>query len=313
MYMKRILLINRNNIISCMFCISLCFCTSSFALTFKEADFEKLILNHPMMKNYDNKTGYFKNSSYVLHDVNELENEVEALSAKLEVLKNKETEMASHSAAIDEDTEEENFWGNISAESEQIKELEEKIWEKKNLINSGGDTGYDNLFNILSKMSGDVILPLSDESKIVINKLPKYYFPNISDRKRINKLFNINNSESLKEYIKKASAFGLIFSESDKSILYNKEEFDIKKIGIIDLNLVLMLHPKMSLYNFRNSGFNKYELGLTKEEILKKEDLLNNTHHEAIELNNLKRELEELYSQKIAYYDNLNSSGSKKA
>ena len=43
-----------------------------FAVTFEEKDFEKLVLNHPMMKNYDNKTGYFNNSSYSLHDVDKL-------------------------------------------------------------------------------------------------------------------------------------------------------------------------------------------------------------------------------------------------
>ena len=45
-------------------------------MTFEEADFEKLILDQPVMNDYDNQTGHFKNSTYKLYDVEQLKKEL---------------------------------------------------------------------------------------------------------------------------------------------------------------------------------------------------------------------------------------------
>ena len=52
--------------------------------TFGEADLERLIMNHPMMKNYDAKTGHFRNTPHELRDVSDLKAENASISAEIE-------------------------------------------------------------------------------------------------------------------------------------------------------------------------------------------------------------------------------------
>lgn len=276
-----------------------------FAVTFEEKDFEKLVLNHPMMKNYDNKTGYFNNSSYSLHDVDKLKAELKELTLKLNNLKDKNIELASQSADISEEPDEDEFWKNISVDSQEIKIIENKIFEITNLLYSNGKPDYNNLFKITSKMAKEVILPLYNKNKIILNKLPKYYFYSPSNITGLNRLFNLNNDDSLKKYITTASSFASIFPDSDKTILFNKKEVDYSEIANIDLTFAFMLHPKMAFFNFINCGFDKNGLSLLKKEIIHNKESSNISNNDKIK--KLKLELDNLYSKKIYYFNNINN------
>lgn len=278
-----------------------------FSMTFEEADFEKLILDQPVMNDYDNQTGHFKNSTYKLYDVEQLKKELIELDLKLEELKKNETKLASQSVEFDEATEEENFWNTLKADSQQIKDIEDKIIEINSLIYSNGETDYSHLFTIVTKMAKDAILPLYDKKKIVFNKLPKYY-PNTDKTTKLRNKFVFNNQDSLKEYIKIAPSFASIFPDSDKTILFNNYNTKTNEIGTIDLTLVLMLHPNMALFNFMNKGFYNYNYGLSEEEILEKnQSNMNLQKAEPKELKDLKKRLEDLYSQKMSFLNNLDN------
>lgn len=279
----------------------------SFSMTFEEADFENLILNHPMMNNYDDKTGHFKNTSYTLYDIENLKKEVIELGLKLEELKKNEIKLASQSVELYEDTDEENFWNSIKDDSQQIKDLENKIFEINSLIYSNGETDYIHLFNIVTKITKEVILSLYNNKKIVLNKLPKYY-PNSNKTTDLKNLFKFTNLDSLKKYINTASSYAAIFPNSDKTILFNKNDFSSKEIGTIDLTLALMLHPKMALFNFMNKGFYNYDFGLSEEEIFEKnESNINLKREKPKELKKLKDSLDDLYLQKMSFYNNLSN------
>ena len=284
-------------------------CCPGFALSFSEIDFEKLVLQHPTMNSYDSESGYFINSPYEHYDVDKLKKEVEELTSKLEALNKKETKLASQTLETDE-VDEETFWNNVSKDSKQKNELENKIWEKISIINSGGEPGYDGLFTIVSKMTKDVICPLYKSNSLTINKLPKFYFSDDINKQELNKLFNYNDSDSLKEYIKRAETFGSIFPNSDKNILYNKKEVDIENVATIDLSLALMLHPKMALFALNNLGFERYELGLSEKEIEDYNDSLKNSHKRNPELDSYKNELNKLYSKKVELYSHLDNTTS---
>lgn len=190
--------------------------------TFSEVDFERLLMNHPMMKNYDPKTGHFRNTPYALHDVKSLKNENASLKNELKALiKN---EKNNSKAIITEDIkDEEAFWSKVSDFSDKKLKIENKIDVNDELITSKGDPGYVKLFPIVDKMCNDLLIPMYDKNKVVLNKLPRYYIekPNFGDCDF--KLFWFSkNPEALKKYLQFAPVIAMIFSKSDKAILYQK-------------------------------------------------------------------------------------------
>ena len=291
-----------------LFLVFLCvLAASSFAMSFEEVDFERLVLNHPMMKNYDPQTGYFKNTDYVFHDINQLKQEIQDLATQYSVLNRAKTDLASKSVKIDEEADEESFWSNTSNYSEQQKELAAKILEKNYLVTQAGMPDVKHLFNITSQMASDTILPLYNKDKILINKLPDYpsYKPDINNDFTSRKFIVNNNYNFIKEYLEKAKAFYSIFPNTDRTILYNSNNININtdKIGTIDLCNSFLLHPKMAFFDFSNFGFFKYKPSISSEKKEKAIEIIKeNASNPDEEIKKLQKELNDLSNKKYAYY-----------
>ena len=190
--------------------------------TFGEADLERLIMNHPMMKNYDPKTGHFNNTPYELRDVLDLKAENASISAELEVIKQKEIENSLNAISFDSD-DEEALWSDISSLSKRKRDLENKKNKNKDLIESGGDPGYTKLYPIIDNMCNDIFIPLYNKDKVILNKLPRYPSskPDLEGKDMHSFWFN-PNEDMLVSYLKQSSFVGLIFPNVDKTILYQK-------------------------------------------------------------------------------------------
>ena len=218
-----------NKIVKIMLLITLL--TSSLPLlgqTFGEADLERLIMKHPMMKNYDAKTGHFKNTPYELRDVSELKAENASMAAEVESIKAKELNNSLNVISADID-DEEAVWSNISSLSKKKQELENKIFKNKNLIENGGDPGYSKLYPIVDNMCNDIFVQLYDKDRIILNKLPRYPSPQpYLEGKDMHYFWFNPNEEILYSYLQQASFISLIFPSVDKTILFQKSFGDNK-------------------------------------------------------------------------------------
>ncbi len=192
------------------------------AQTFGEVDFERLLMNHPMMRNYDPKTGHFNNTPHELKDVKALKAENASLTAEIEKMTEKKSEKSK--SVLDEDIDdEEGFWNSVSSIDKKQAELKYKLEKNEELIQTNGDPGYGKLFPIIDDMCNDIFIPLYDKDKLVLNKLPRYYTPypefNGND---MHKFWYKKDPRILEAYLENASIMALIFSKSDKAILYQK-------------------------------------------------------------------------------------------
>ena len=292
-------------VFGCLFITS-----SSFALTFEEVDFEKIILNHPMMKNYDKKTGSFLNTDYEFQDVEKLKKEVDELYKKIEKLKKEEKNLSSKSFDVTDEDEEDEFWGELSNNSKIIEDSEKAIEDKTAIIANNGFPSYENLFFIINKIASESIQPLYNKDKIVFNHFPKYYTDMPKPRNLYSNyrgFLNGSNDDNLIKYIEETRPFVYLFPDYNKTVLYKSDKaLNDVKIGTIDLEQAFVLHPKMALYNSKKIGFNKYKIGLSEMESdeynLKLKD---NAPDKSSELDKLKKEMETLDNEEYSFYQKL--------
>ena len=74
------------------------------------------------------------------------------------------------------------------------------------------------------------------------------------------------------------------------------------EVATIDLSMALCLHPKMSLFDFNRVGFYKVEFGLTEEEFEAKIAALRaSAPNRTQELQNIEKELEEVYKERSSF------------
>ena len=196
--------------------------------TFGEADLERLIMNHPMMKNYDAKTGHFKNTPHELREVSDLKAENASLTAEVERIKAEE-QNNSLDVISNEIEDEEAIWSGISSLSKKKQELENKIQKNTELIESGGDPGYTKLYPIVDNMCNDIFIPLYNKDRAILNKLPRYLSkkPQL-EGKDMHSFWFEPNEDVLCSYLQYASFIALIFPSADKTILFQKPSGDNK-------------------------------------------------------------------------------------
>lgn len=199
-----------------------------FGQTFGEADLERLIMNHPMMKNYDAKTGHFRNTPHELRDVSDLKAENASISAEIESIKIREQNNALN-VLFSESEDEEFLWNDISSLSKRKLELENKRLKNNELIGSSGDPGYTKLYPIVDNMCNDIFMHLYDKDRVILNKLPRYLSPKpYLDGKDMHYFWFNPDEKILFSYLQQASFISLIFPSVDKTILYQKTSGDNK-------------------------------------------------------------------------------------
>ena len=206
------------------------FLASSLSLsgqTFGEADLERLIMNHPMLKNYDFKTGYFKNTPYELKDVDELKAENASLTQELEKIVVDQKKNATR-AFEESDLDEEVLWSKASSLEEQKNKILSKIDTNDDLINNKGLPGRDKLYPIIDKICNDIFIPLYNKNRIILNKLPRYPFYDVPELggNDLHSFWYNHEEKVLIAYLKQAYIIGFLFPSSDKTILYQKPSGD---------------------------------------------------------------------------------------
>ncbi|MBQ2592156.1 MAG: hypothetical protein II567_02595 [Candidatus Riflebacteria bacterium] len=199
-----------------------------FGQTFGEVDLERLIMNHPMMKNYDVKTGYFKNTPYDFKSVKDLKVENASITSEIERI---EFDQSKNAFKIFEDTEldEDILWSDIASLDKKKYLLKYKKSKNDNLIMSEGKPGTEKLYPIVDNMCNDIFVPLYNKNKVILNKLPRYLSKKPDLEGNDFHTFWFNPSEKvLCSYLQYASFIALIFPSADKTILFQKPSGDNK-------------------------------------------------------------------------------------
>lgn len=245
---------------------------SLFAQTFSETDFERLIMKHPMMKNYDSKTGHFRNTSHQIRSKDELEAIAASITAELEKLKDDKAQTVD--CIWGEVEDEEDFWGGIASLDARKKELQKKQYENNKLIEQDGVPGTNHLLPIINDMTNDLMIPLYNPNKVLLSKLPRYFCKPERTENGVRAFITKGNKKVLKEYLSQASAYAGLFPNSNRAVLV-KNEGSNGDIAVVNLAIALAIHPKMSLFDTNRLGFYRISsLNLTEEEFQNEIDRL---------------------------------------
>ena len=227
-----------------------------FSQTLRQQDFENLINNHPLMKNYDKKTGYFRKTNYDnTADLKQIRLENASITKELENIKSRKEMFEKQ--LISEGSNEDDVWSSINNLDKKEEELLKKIEKNNEILVSLGSPDIVKLINITDRITEDSILPLFDKNRIVLNKLPRYVpeMPEINDND-LRRFFYNSDDETLKNYLKFSYAVGLLFNKSDNTIIYDTKNSK-GNVALVNLSKILALHPKMALFDFNRMGFYK--------------------------------------------------------
>ncbi len=286
----------KNNIFIILAIVS-AFCSLSElnAQTFIQSDLDRLINNHPFMKNYDRNSGYFKDTSYDQVDVNRLKEENASLTLELEEIKAKKSTLSQN--LISSDSENDDLWNSTSELDKREKEILKAIEKKDWMINNNGLPSRIELSQVIDKMTEDTLIPLYKENQIVLNKLPRFNNePLFNNFKGLRDFYFTKEDNILRNYIAYSYIIGSLFMNTNDLIIYQNENSKSTRIARIDLSKILALHPKMFLFDYNRIGFYKIKsINLPKdkfeEEIIK---LKNEKVYDYTELDKIKEDIKNM-------------------
>lgn len=192
---------------------------------FRQIDFERLLKGHPMMKNYDPETGRFKNTPSEIVPVETLDRQIASITSELVRLEKEKAELVLESLETSSDSEDMKVWSEIGRLDQQMNNLRKAMEPIRSLREDGGSPGFDKVLAVAAGLFRDTVSAHSSENTIVLNKLPRFRAlpPEFSGRD-LRCFFITRDMAVLENYLARAGLVGLMFSQTDKTILYSGKE-----------------------------------------------------------------------------------------
>ncbi len=198
-----------------------------FSQKYAESDFNRLILNHPMMKNFDPSSGRFRNTPSEIISVGRLKQDIAAIQARMDSLnEDKKAKLTVIFEALKLNVSEENAWKQINDFDHSISELKEQLTKKNELLADLGVPGYETVLSVTRKIFLDTRKSIPQGDKIVLNSLPRFPLPHKPDFGKISlrTFFLKCDAEKLKAYLQNKIFIGMLFSKVYQPILFNDQE-----------------------------------------------------------------------------------------
>ncbi|MDD3323464.1 MAG: hypothetical protein PHS59_18665 [Paludibacter sp.] len=207
---------------------------SLFAVDFMQIDYINLLTNHPIYKDYDPKTGRFKNTKSEILPIERLYEQEKAIVDKIAELENEKAKMVKDSLILSIDKAQNNSWEIIAGIDTEISLLYKQLNELNDLLDNGGIPYESEVVKVISQITDEIKNEYSKNvslNTVILNKLPFYRkgssAPNLDNY--TSGYFNFleqNNLQSLNNYINHNSTIGLLFESTAEAIIYSKGEYE---------------------------------------------------------------------------------------
>lgn len=193
------------------------------AFEFQQVDFERLLNNHPLMKNYDPESGRFKNTPSEIIPVPLLEQRVASISGEIRRCEKEKSDLVAAAMNSAAELDENKLWGQIGKIDLEISALQKRLRAEETLLEQEGVPGFETLFSVVTDLTRDVIAGSSAENRVVINKLPRFRsdFPRLSGFD-LRRFFYRSDPQFLEKYLEHAGLIGLLFAKTDNSVIYKR-------------------------------------------------------------------------------------------
>lgn len=194
------------------------------AQSFKTVDFERLLMNHPLMKNFDPETGRFRDTPSEIVPVALLQQRIISLTSQIGNLEKQKVQIVTESMLKTDNTDEEDTWERIKCIDSRIEAARESMLPEQKLLEQRGVPGYETILAIASRLVNDTVGSQFAQDRVVINKLPRFRSlpPDLSNND-LRRFFDRKSSATLEKYLSQAGLVGLMFSQTDQPILYSRQ------------------------------------------------------------------------------------------
>jgi hypothetical protein len=204
------------------------------AADFKQIDYLKMLMNHPIYKDYDPQTGRFKNTKSEIKPIEQLYEKEKKIIDKITELNNEKAKMVQDSLITSIDKHQDNSWQKIAKIDLEISQLNSQLNELNDVLENGGIPYESEIFKVISQITSEIKREYSKDvssNTVILNKLPLYRkgstAPNIDNyNSGYFNFLKMNNEHSLYNYIKYESTIGLLFKNTAESIIYSKGEYE---------------------------------------------------------------------------------------
>lgn len=202
---------------------ALLICIPSEAANFSSVDLQRLIKNHPTMKNYQPDTGRFKNTPSEIQPISIVTEKIASLSARIKFLEGDKHEKISNHLIMTKGNEE-PLWRDIKAIDSEIQFLKKEIKDLEDLAAAGGIPGFECVLRISESLWKDVDSELNQLPGIVLNKLPVYppLNPPAIKNNDLRRFFYSPDHEQLINYTRFSVKTGFLFKATSETIVYQR-------------------------------------------------------------------------------------------
>lgn len=214
------------------FCFVLIYYSSAFGLEFKEVDYVKMLISHPLYENYNPETGRFKDTHSEIIEIPVLEKQIRDLYEVAKKLKEEKGSFVENSMIFAMDSDENTSWDEIAKIDQELSKVEAEIERLEKLWEEGGVPDQNSITAVVNEITDDIksqINDLSGPDTIVLNKLPAYTehlaMPTFNNRfGGYGHFLKERDKDSLKVYLEHSYGLSLYFESTADVILYQKGE-----------------------------------------------------------------------------------------
>ena len=200
-------------------------CLPAQSQTFGTADLERLIKQHPMMKNYDPETGRFNNTPSQVVSPVKINSQIASAQAEIATFENLRKKQLNQALGEKGSVDEKLVWQRLTELSESIKQRKRLLLDLEELRATGGVPAISRVLPIARNIILEVReqLPSSD---IVLNKLPRFYrsFPEFVGNPLQEFFFDSKRTDDLLAYIRQVSCLSLLFPRVKEPILIDERK-----------------------------------------------------------------------------------------
>jgi hypothetical protein len=195
--------------------------------TFSSHDLERLINQHPMMKNYDPATKRFKNTPSAIQPIAKIKAEIASITSLIKTLENNRQQILTTTLQNDSESPDEfATWKQLTEKDEQIQAHKRRRAELQELEMTNGAPPISRVLDIAREIMFDSYLLLKKQSKssIKLNNLPRFYQPppSLTPNPFTDFFMNPKDKKKLAAYLSKKNTIFLLFPTLCQPVLINE-------------------------------------------------------------------------------------------
>jgi hypothetical protein len=197
---------------------------------FHMVDLERLLLQHPLMRQFDPETGRFRGTPSEVRSPESIRKEVAELQRSMaegEALIETTIQKTLLDSHRHEDTE--RAWATIREQDARISEQKREVGRLSRLLRSGGIPGIETLFDVVDGLVIDVLSSIrknASETSLILNSgwRDPASPPDIKAGSAFRSFIGSPDPKDIHAYLTQVTKIGTLFRARTQPVLYQKEK-----------------------------------------------------------------------------------------